>query len=1628
MLTSISGKADIEPEKAIVVKGVGDDLTGAGWAVFQKSIMVENIKDSESRKQLLHLVFTRGNENGIGGHYGIAILNPEGKIKLGGKNKITFLVKGNSQNGTAELNLTLSAYDNSGKPVMNTCKRNIGLNKNEWQDIALSLANDFGLTGEKYDCFQMKLIVNAQKTIAGSKIDFVISDLIAGEYQKKTTLATKTKESTKTITDLVNLNWISENNLINITKKMDSQRRKEVLCLKISHGNIGAVYSEAPPSFKTTAQHKASFWVKGSSASASVGLIFELAIKKGEKLEVKSSGIRTINTDKWQKIILNLDSDLGLNDAEHTIAQFKFIINSKNMNAVENSEIYISDLLIAEAGQIGVSSAKETFIVGKKENKSIKLFDFKPITVCQAINNSDYRKKYLSGIKTKIEEAYNAGPGYTELLATPFNDFIFSTPAFDGKNDVYVISSVMQYKNLPIEKVIADISQGKGLLIFGNNNAELSPLLPVKIRERVEFRPSERSALVIKATEHPLFKNIQLNKLKIGRYLDLELLPGSKVLASWEDGTPAIVESSKGQGRILYFGFGIGQALTDNDIFYDEMYVRAILYLSKNQELIEKIAALSTFKKTYEDFDKIGSVIDVIAPTSIDIKNSAQNTKNELIEFSHKLKDLSAQTIDNELLKHKTKLVSIKQQLKTISGYNYSIGASRDNFGRFGWSENDGYLVHEVNQNLEVSSLGLNGYRVSTGETLEKLNLPSLWKFKLDLAREGEKNQYARVKFNDSGWAEKKVGDLWPEIGVGWYRAETFIPLEWKGKKLTFTVNGIDDTDIVYMNGVRIGSTDTDTPEYWKVQRVYSIPSSIIVWGGKNLVSIAVNNLRGTGGLKDTPSIIVEKENLSAPMLSVEDVSWVKKEMLVRRGGEKDNGFKMCQSLLSPGILYAINDMKMNIETTSVNYISYQSGQKIVTINLRNNESYDGVKNPMSENWLLLYKAGAEKEKPLLVVLQKKPKTIKTIKTGDFLQGVYIEGNTSIGTVVISYPFGIEPKSGEVTTAWLKSFPEDVLSRCRFMSRTSLCFPIQAEEVYAFDFSENKMISKEKFYYYTYNDEWGTIPRKVVWAPPQVAFAAEKGLLVTPVEKWSDFNIPTMYGMLRGLENADTISWKTEIPIHNDVYYPRTEGYDKYSKIINDHFIEGVKWSCGGKTPQSAWLHEKNTCDRENKFFDMHAMFMGLLDTPFGRDYLNPEARVKLQERESYRIQKTLELYQHRAITHYREEPFSSLRYLITFNSFYENKTLYAPGLGSSIIYGDANESSTMIPLVAYNYAKRYGEWDFLKLNRNYLKESIRLMYVSDDWGYMGTGCREFGGGVWIDMLNCEYSGLAGYAKLAKSIGDEEGYYEALYRALRRAIPTLTRFWFKPYVDQYYGLTAEAELILGYKEGGVVYNPKMLTPFLFGNMIDFFNHSQGIDRELIILYKQYAGDKITAYIKNNLIPSATHLNRPFGFEAIRVIALFGGASAAEIDNWVKISAALPIGTDWPGLRQTATLADVIFSQNSEIFLIDWQPAELIDTSYSGTQLTLKLLNKQEQEFYKVLLYSERIPVNVTVNGKKINGEITAGKQEAWSFNNTNGQLTIVLSGANGNTIVQVNMQNKKIEYKHPYSIFSFPGK
>lgn len=145
-----------------------------------------------------------------------------------------------------------------------------------------------------------------------------------------------------------------------------------------------------------------------------------------------------------------------------------------------------------------------------------------------------------------------------------------------------------------------------------------------------------------------------------------------------------------------------------------------------------------------------------------------------------------------------------------------------------------------------------------------------------DTGNRGEAEGWAKADLDDSNWLPIPMPAMWENSGksdldidgIVWFRRAFDLPADWNNRDLILSLGSIDDYDITYVNGVKVGETPPGTENSWMKPRIYTIPASVLK-PGRNVVAVRAYDSMGAGGFGGGPLQIVP-EGLSAGPMKIE--------------------------------------------------------------------------------------------------------------------------------------------------------------------------------------------------------------------------------------------------------------------------------------------------------------------------------------------------------------------------------------------------------------------------------------------------------------------------------------------------------------------------------------------------------------------------------------------------------------------------------------------------------------------------------------------------------------------------------------------------------------------------------------
>jgi sialate O-acetylesterase len=133
----------------------------------------------------------------------------------------------------------------------------------------------------------------------------------------------------------------------------------------------------------------------------------------------------------------------------------------------------------------------------------------------------------------------------------------------------------------------------------------------------------------------------------------------------------------------------------------------------------------------------------------------------------------------------------------------------------------------------------------------------------------GDDDAWAKPSFDDSEWREVLVPAYWETQGlkdydgVAWYRIRFTVPESFRNQDLILLLGKIDDVDVTYLNGERVGHTGgrrVKGGEYTTL-RAYTLLSEEVKYGQDNVLAVRVYDNFMQGGIYDGPIGLISSDH-----------------------------------------------------------------------------------------------------------------------------------------------------------------------------------------------------------------------------------------------------------------------------------------------------------------------------------------------------------------------------------------------------------------------------------------------------------------------------------------------------------------------------------------------------------------------------------------------------------------------------------------------------------------------------------------------------------------------------------------------------------------------------------------------
>ena len=1060
-----------------------------------------------------------------------------------------------------------------------------------------------------------------------------------------------------------------------------------------------------------------------------------IAWKSGPNSGENGSKAFTIPPGEWQDIVLDLDDDFRLHDAEHTILQLKFFNEitawkpgTKGVFEVRN----IRFCTPAELSLSGSMSGKVTVVPPPEKKPAAP--DPDAVRIYFHLDNEDNLPIPFDWKMRKLGEKPTAG-GFRELLLQSVQHKARETTRIEDA-DLIVLNSSRPDPAIA-GKIVQKVNSGTPLLTGAViADPEIAALLPGKVIAVNNTALPARKKLKFSTPIHPAAQNAVLNDASFGIYYQLKDFRAKPILL-FEDNTPAVVEVREGKRHIIISlpGFG-SDVLTPSDA-RDSWFLKLAGYLT-------------------------GKVFPEQKPAAV--------------------------TPDSE---------------------GFYPGASQNNFGRFGWELGDGLLCENISNKLNVAN-GIAEYEFSP--SLQRKILLGEWQ------RSGRKIP----------WNLK-----WSTIGKTTLTCSVKVPVSWKGTPLAFVAEkGIDDTAQVFFNGKLVGEITRDDDEYWMTPHRHLIPENLIRFGQENQIKVVIDNLRGNGGFGSCPEITSVSTG-SDIQIHVDRINYLGKGAKIIINGKPFGRFD--SSLAFPGIRWQFD--RKNVLMSLHNIARYAAFKENGSFRIVDLHKTPDLPKLSQSPYLLLFN-GRKSGAPLLLVFDRPAKAISAVSNGSRINALSITAEKDAVGMIL--PIWICGAASTDTANWAKALPPEILARIELWSGRAFRFPDSCTESFRINHESKRVEIRNRYTYINTDNCWKISAKEFAPVPPMAMLM--KGILFESDEAELR-DLPTVFGYFADHNGSNTVNWSLPLPEMDLSMRPHSKGLPFFEQLANRHFQSAVRFSAGGGTRFEAW----NCVYPGGKGLpwminlNMHGFLMGLPVCTENPWIYSPENKVRLMHRMTARLLLPIEQFQYKLALRYRQEPYSKINYTIYMNSPREMTTNFAPGTGSKVVYGDSNETVCMFLTCLQHLADRFGQKDLIRANYSTISREIAsYLLTQDDYGILASGCVEFGGSWSIDMLNCEYASMMKLARIAEIAGDGAMQNQALYRAARRMVPTLSRLFLQDYARQNGLLPENGLAAIGFGEAELKFHIKG-TPV---RGLDLYDMSQGIPGDLTALYSKYAAKRI----------------------------------------------------------------------------------------------------------------------------------------------------------------------------------------
>lgn len=201
----------------------------------------------------------------------------------------------------------------------------------------------------------------------------------------------------------------------------------------------------------------------------------------------------------------------------------------------------------------------------------------------------------------------------------------------------------------------------------------------------------------------------------------------------------------------------------------------------------------------------------------------------------------------------------------------------------------------------------------------------------------GISEQWYDKVISTSNWKTMEIPQLWENSlgeldGILWFRYNIDLPKEDAGKTAVIQLGPIDDDDITWINGVKIGAT-----KGYNENRIYSIPENVLTEGANSIVVKVIDYYGGGGMYGNSSDMYLEVNSKKYPIAG----QWLYRESVTN----KEYNFVEPSPNMQPSLLY--NGMINPITELPIAGVIWYQGEN----NAWNAYDYRTLFPTMIKNW-----------------------------------------------------------------------------------------------------------------------------------------------------------------------------------------------------------------------------------------------------------------------------------------------------------------------------------------------------------------------------------------------------------------------------------------------------------------------------------------------------------------------------------------------------------------------------------------------------------------------------------------------------------------------------------------------------